>query len=72
LLAEAVANGAAADGFVPVTIASEPATAVSSGAVSSSDAPAVEIRFPNGIVIVVSNAVEVEALRRVLAVVSGR
>lgn len=38
LLAEAVANGAAVDGFVPVTIASEPATAASSGAVVSSDA----------------------------------
>jgi transposase-like protein len=72
LLAEAVANGAAADGFVSVTIASEPETAASSGAVASSDAPAIEIRFPNGIVIVVSNAVEVEALRCVLAVVSGR
>ena len=71
LLAEAIARGGAGDGFVPVAIGSEPAAAASFG---SADAGwrAIEIRLPNGIVIGVSNAVEVEALRRVLAALAGR
>jgi hypothetical protein len=39
---------------------------------SSSDARAIEIRLPNGIAVVVGNAVEVEPLRRVLTAVAGR
>ena len=42
------------------------------GSAASSDARAIEIRLPNGIVIVVGNAVEVEALRRVLAALAAR
>jgi transposase len=72
LLAEAIANGAAADAFVPVTIATEPAMATMPAAAASSDARAIEIRLPNGIVIVVGNAVEAEALRRVLAALAAR
>jgi methylaspartate ammonia-lyase len=71
-LAEAIANGAGSDGFVPVTIANEPTTAALPGSAASSDARAIEIRLPNGIVIVVGNAVEVEALRRVLAALAAR
>ena len=72
LVAEAIANGVAADGFVPVTIANEPVPGASSGMAASRDEHAVEIRLPNGIVIAVSNAVEVEPLRRVLTAVVGR
>jgi transposase len=72
LLAEAIATGVADDAFVPVTIANEPVTGASSGPVASSGERAIEIRLPNGIVIVVSNAIEVEPLRHVLAAVAGR
>jgi transposase len=71
LLAEAIANGAATEVFVPVTIANETKTEAVSGPAASSE-PVIEIRLPSGIVILVSNAVEVEALRRVLAAVAGR
>jgi transposase len=71
LLAEAIAHGAAADGFVPVTIASEPAPGALSGP-ASRDERAIEIRLANGIVITVSNTVEIEPLRRVLAALVGR
>ena len=67
LLAEAIAHGPAPDGFVPVTIASQPVPGALSGPAASSDARAIEIRLANGVVIAVSNAVEVEPLRRVLA-----
>lgn len=72
LLAEAVANSAAADVFVPVTITSEPVTGASPGPAASREERAIEIRLPDGIVIVVSNAVEVEPLRRVLAALAAR
>jgi transposase len=72
LLAEAIANGTAADGFVPVMVESERAPEVLYGPAASGEARAIEIRLPNGIVLVVSEAVEVEALRRVLAAVAAR
>jgi len=50
-----------------VTIASQPVPGALSGPAASSDARAIEIRLANGVVIAVSNAVEVEPLRRVLA-----
>jgi transposase len=66
LLAEAIAHGPA-PGFVPVRIASEPAPGALYEPAASKDERAIEIRLANGIVIAVSNAVEVEPLRRVLA-----
>ena len=72
LLAEAIANGAAADAFVPVTIANAPATEALPEAAARGGERAIEIRLPNGIVIGVSNAVEVEPLRRVLMALAGR
>jgi transposase len=72
LLAEAIESSAAADGFVPVTIANEPATEAPCGAAAKDDERAMEIRLPNGIVIAVSNAVEVEPLRRVLTALAAR
>jgi transposase len=69
LLSEAIASGVAGDGFVPVAIASEAAAFPRS---TSAGACAIEIRLPSGIVIAVSNAVEVEPLRRVLTVLGGR
>jgi transposase len=72
LLAEAIAHGAMGDGFVPVTIANEPPAEALSESAASSDERTIEIRLPNGIVIGVSNAVAVEALRRVLTAVAGR
>jgi transposase len=71
LLAEAIANGAATDAFVPVTIANESKIEALSGPATSNER-VIEIRLPNGIVIRVSNAVEVEPLRRVLTAVVGR
>jgi transposase len=71
LLAEAIASGMAGDGFVPVAITEEPAAAALSGA-ADCGAGAIEIRLPNGIVIGVGNAVEVEPLRRVLSALTGR
>jgi transposase len=72
LLSEAIASGGAGDGFVPVAIAGEPAGAASSSSTAGADGGVIEIRLPNGIVIGVSNVVEVEALRRVLAALAGR
>jgi transposase len=71
LLSEAIASGMAGNGFVPVAIAEEPAPAAFSGAAGCGER-AIEIRLPNGIVIGVSNTVEVEPLRRVLSALSGR
>ena len=72
LLAEAVVNDAAASAFVPVTIGHAPATEVLSGPATNGNGPVIEIRLTNGIAIVVSNAVEVETLRRVLTVLAAR
>jgi len=72
LLAEAIANGATSEGFLPVTIANEPTTVAMPGSAANSDARAIEIRLPNGTVIAVGNAVEVDALRRVLAALAAR
>jgi transposase len=69
LLAEAIAIGVGVDGFVPVQIASERSTSRGSAA---SGERAIEIRLPNGIVIGVSAAIEVEPLRRVLAALAQR
>jgi transposase len=71
LLAEAIASGMSGDGFVPVALTQAPAAAALSGAMPSGER-AIEIRLPNGIVIGVGNAVEVEPLRRVLSALSGR
>ena len=70
LLAEAIASGMTGDGFVPVAIRQEPGAAALSGATCGERA--IEIRLPNGILIGVGNAVEVEALRRVLSALSAR
>ena len=59
------------DAFVPVTIANKSKTEALSGPVAS-DERVIEIRFPNGILIRVSNAIEVEPLRRVLTAVAAR
>ena len=72
LLAEAIVESAACDTFVPVTIASEAARKVSSGPAAKGHEHSIEIRLANGIVIVVSNAVEVEPLRRVLTALAAR
>jgi transposase len=71
LLSEAVAGGVAGDGFVPVAIANETAGAACVASAGIGEG-AIEIRLPNGIVIVVRNAVEVEPLRRVLSALGGR
>jgi transposase len=71
LLAEAIANGATSDAFVPVMIANESKTEALSGP-AVSDERVIEIRLSNGIVIRVGNAIEVEPLRRVLTAVVGR
>jgi transposase len=72
LLSEAIASGVAGDGFLPVTIASEPAKESVCGAAARSEGGVIEIRLPNGIVIVVRDAIEAEALRRVMTAVAGR
>jgi transposase len=71
LLSEAIASGVASDGFVPVEIARERAAAAFPASAGAGDR-AIEIRLPNGIVIGVSSAVEVEPLRRVLTALAGR
>ena len=71
LLSEAIASGIGGDGFVPVAIATEGAAAALSGSARAGE-HAIEIRLPNGIVIEVGNAVEVEPLRRVLTALAGR
>jgi transposase len=71
LLSEAIAGGIGGDGFVPVAIATEGAAAALSGSARAGE-QAIEIRLPNGIVIEVGNAVEVEPLRRVLTALAGR
>jgi transposase len=68
LLSEALASGIAGDDFVPVQIVRSAATPTP----TSAGERAIEIRLASGIVIAVSNAVEVEPLRRVLAAVAGR
>ncbi len=70
LLSEAIANGVVGDGFAAVEIANGRLAAASPGLVMG-DRP-IEIRLPNGIVIGVSEAVGVEALRRVLTALAGR
>ena len=70
-LSEAIAGGGGGDGFVPVEIANEHAAAAFSGWTRAGER-AIEIRLPNGIVIGVSNVVEVEPLRRVLTALAGR
>ena len=70
-LSEAIASGIGGDGFVPVAIANEPAAAACSGSAGAGERE-IEIRLPNGIVIVVGKAVEVEPLRRVLTALAGR
>ena len=71
LLSQAMASGIGADGFVPVQIASEQSRSTAAG-LPPSGAHSIEIRLPNGIVIGVGNAVEVEPLRRVLTALAGR
>jgi transposase len=71
LLAEAIAHGVGSDGFVPVEIANEHSAAALPGSVRAGER-LIEIRLPNGIVIRVNTAVEVEPLRRVLAALAGR
>src|SRR5262245_12456726 len=70
LLSEALAGGVEGGGFVPVAIENEAAGAAC--AASATRESAIEIRLPNGIVIVVRNVVEVEPLRRVLSALGGR
>ena len=72
LLAEAIANSVGGDGFVPVEVAKEPATATLPAALAPVGERAIEIRLPNGIVIGVSETVAVEPLKRVLAALTGR
>ena len=72
LLSEAIASGGAGcDGFVPVAIADERTAAPVRGS-AGAGLHAIEIRLPNGIAIAVSNTVQVEPLRRVLAALAGR
>jgi transposase len=71
LLSEAIANGVVGDGFAAVEIANGRLAAASPRLAMGGDRP-IEIRLPNGIVIGVSEAVEVEALRRVLTALAGR
>jgi transposase len=69
LLSEAIASGVVDDGFAAVEIAN--GAAASASLAMGGDRP-IEIRLPNGIVIGVSEAVGVEALRRVLTALAGR
>jgi transposase len=71
LLSEAIANGVVGDGFAAVEIANGRLAAASPGFAMGGDRP-IEIRLPNGIMIGVSEAVGVEALRRVLTALAGR
>jgi transposase len=70
LLSEAIASGVAGDGFVPVALRERAAAAFP--AATGAGECAIEIRLPNGIVVGVSAAVEVEPLRRVLTALAGR
>jgi len=70
LLSEAIANGVVGDGFAAVEIANGRLAAAPGLAMGGERA--IEIRLPNGIVIGVSEAVGVEALRRVLTALAGR
>jgi transposase len=70
LLSEAIESGVAGDGFVPVEIGRERSAALN--APTGAGDRAIEIRLPNGVVIGVGNAVEVEPLRRVLTALAGR
>jgi transposase len=70
LLAEAIANGVGGGRFVPVEIANESPAVTLPG--SQAATHAIEIRLPNGVVIGVGEAVEVEPLRRVLMVLAER
>jgi len=72
LLSEALAGGVAGDGFVPVAIGNEAAAGAACAASAAVGEGAIEIRLPNGIVIVVRDVVEVEPLRRVLSALGGR
>jgi len=69
LLSEAIASGVVGDGFAAVEIANG---AAASAGLAMGGERAIEIRLPNGIVIGVSEAVGVEALRRVLTALAGR
>jgi transposase len=71
LLSEAIANGVVGDGFAAVEIANGRLAAAAPGLAMGGER-AIEIRLPNGIVIGVSEAVGVEALRRVLTALAGR
>jgi transposase len=70
LLSEAIESGVAGEGFVPVEIARERSAALHAS--TGAGDRAIEIRLPNGVVIGVDNAVEVEPLRRVLTALAGR
>lgn len=70
LLSEAIASGVVDDGFAAVEIANGTAASASL-TMGGGDRP-IEIRLPNGIVIGVSEAFGVEALRRVLTALAGR
>jgi len=70
LLSEAITGSVGGDGFVPVAITSERGATIAAS--SSAGDRAIEIRLPNGIVIGVGAAVEVEPLRRVMAALAGR
>jgi transposase len=70
LLSEVITGSVGGDGFVPVAITSERAATIAAS--SSAGDRAIEIRLPNGIVIGVGAAVEVEPLRRVMAALAGR
>ena len=70
LLSEVITGSLGGDGLVPVAITSERAATIAAS--SSAGDRAIEIRLPNGIVIGVGAAVEVEPLRRVMAALAGR
>jgi transposase len=70
LLSEALA-GVVGDRFVPVAVANELVAAACAGSAGVGER-AIEIRLANGVVIGVSNGVEVEPLRRVLSALAGR
>jgi transposase len=71
LLSEALAGAVVGDRFVPVAVANEPVAAACAGSAGVGER-AIEIRLANGVVIGVSNRVEVEPLRRVLSALAGR
>jgi transposase len=71
LLSEALAGAVVGDRFVPVAVANELVAAACAGSAGVGER-AIEIRLANGVVIGVSNGVEVEPLRRVLSALAGR